>query len=220
MKVSEPNTLIAGLLLGAATGLLVGLARSPVVGAVVTGLMAAVSLLASAPLSQKAPSSPIRWRRTTDFLSSFALALLLAVIVVVSFRLREPSHAQQLARILSDLKIPPGEIANTLTSALSKDSTLLDEKGLLYNSGAPVSPVGVVAALPEPSREQCDKLRPPNGRYNDPTFITQFKAAGGRFAEVADFVETQIPASEAHPDNRPVEMLMLLAGYHVLCVVR
>jgi len=111
-----------GMVLGSTSGLLVGLATSPVAGVAVTGLVTiAASVLSVGADNEEMLSA--RWRYFGNYAICFCACFALFAALGFAIRLTQPKPADKLVAKLQELHVPDLEIAKYLVEATGKSSS-------------------------------------------------------------------------------------------------
>ena len=208
----EKYTILSSLTLGITTGLMIGLANSPVAGAAVTGMLSIVSIFSVVPIGGKKHISPANWRRAAIFISCFSMALIVGGIGGMFIKLSQPSPADQLIRKLEKLNLSKQDIAKGILNIAQKSEDLSKfmNLNLLYSDQPPNISSNNVEQIR--NIQKCARLIPNGVTYTDIEIINGFNSQGGNFKKVVDFVKQKYP--DETDDNK---LLMLRMGYFILC---
>jgi hypothetical protein len=210
---------VSGLLLGAVTGLLIGLTRNPVAGTAITGLLGAIAALFGLT-SGSLNTIRVRWHFFSIFIIPFAASLLLGGIGGAYWRSHQPSPAEALVTQLEQLKVSPTTIVKIVVDAFSKSdnpASFLDTD-IFYDFRRPAMPWSHIASPDmeiEPSACKEESLQPPPVGYKELAFLDRFKDAGPPFAGLVDLIEHSVGGGDSNAVS--TKLLMLRAGYYGVC---
>ena len=208
------NAVTGGVFLGVATGLLVGLSRSPVAGVAVTGLLAAASG-AVAIGADTEELLELRWKYFRSFTAPFVVALLVSTTAGVLIRSLQPSPAQQYVDMAKKLKLDDKVIAEGLAKAMGSagsPATLFDTGFALYSEGS--SQVSA-AGTSQDTSQGCAELQPSPVGYGDEAFFAKFVKQGPPFLRLAEFIDQTHPKAEE--ERSKLRLQLLRVGYYGIC---
>ena len=206
---------LSAVLLGVVSGLMCGLARSPIASVVipsVLGLAAAAVGIGAERLS----AFRLRWVYFSQFCIPFILAFAVCLAVGMKVNESQPKAYERFGDYLKAHGYKDREIAGAITAMVAAAPETVRQFDVFpfFYKGRDPAPTELIPNNTVHTRT-CMELRPPTGGYTDINVLKNFRDATRPFRRIAKYIDTFTFDNMIDADR--AKLLMLAAAHYGIC---